>query len=93
MGKIIDERHNIENMKSGYVGGCIKGKDIVEIMTEKLKSKEEEVKQKLNDKREKESEVDDFSSEYDWDSSEEESECEHGDSLGKLFDSQFVWIV
>ena len=40
----------------------------------------------LKDKREEESEVDEFSSESDWDSSEEESEYEHGDSLEKLFD-------
>ena len=45
MGKIIDERCYIESVKSGYVGGCIKDKNIAEIMTEKLKSKDEEVKQ------------------------------------------------
>ena len=32
MGKIIDERQNIETIKSGYVGGRIKGKDIAERM-------------------------------------------------------------
>ena len=52
----------------------------------KIKSKEEKVEQTLKNKREEESEVDDFSSEFDWDSSEEESEYEHGESLGKPFD-------
>ena len=42
--KIMQERHNIEKMKSGYVGGHVKGKDIAETMKEKLKRKEEEVK-------------------------------------------------
>ena len=84
--KIIDERHNVENMKSGYVGGCIVGKDVAETMTEKLKSKDEEVKKMLKDKREEETEVDNHSSDSEWDSSEEESECERGDSLDKFFD-------
>ena len=30
--KITHERHNVETMKSGYVRGCIKGKDIAERM-------------------------------------------------------------
>ena len=53
MGETIDERHNVENMKSGYVGGCIVGKDVAETMTEKLKSKEEEVKKIVKDKEKK----------------------------------------
>ena len=36
--------------------------------------------------REEESELHDFGSESDWDSSEEENECEYGESSGKLFD-------
>ena len=83
--KIIDERHDIENIKSGYVGGCIMGKDIEEIMTETLKSKEEEVKKILKDKREGEHEVDDYSTDSEWDSNEEESSYEYEDSLDKLF--------
>ena len=48
----MHERHNVENVKSFYVGGGVMGKEIVEIMTEKLKSKEEEVKKILKDERE-----------------------------------------
>ena len=62
------------------------GKEIAELMIEKLKSKEEEVKTPLKDKREEGSEVDDYSSYSDLDSSDEESECEYGDSIDKLFD-------
>ena len=57
-------------------------------MTEKLKSEEEEANETLKDKREEESEVDDHSSDFKWDSSEEESEYEHVDSLDKLLDGQ-----
>ena len=77
--------HDIENMKSSHVGGHVKSKDIAETI-EKLKSKEEEVKQIVKNKREEESEVDDSSSYSELDSSEDESEHEHGDSLDKLFD-------
>ena len=40
----------------------------------------------LKDKREEESEVEDHSSDSEWDSSEEGSECERGDSFDELFD-------
>ena len=42
MGKIIDERCDIETMNGCYVGGYIKGKDVAERMKKKIKSKEEE---------------------------------------------------
>ena len=90
MEKEIEKRHDVENMKRSYVRGCIKGKDFKEVMTEKFKSKEVELNQMLKDKREEESEVDDFSSESDWNSSEEERDYEHRDSLGKLFDDHFA---
>ena len=54
MGKTIDDRFNIDAMEDGYAGGCVKGKDISEIIKKKMKSKEEEVKSMLKEKREEE---------------------------------------
>ena len=94
--KCIDEKCNIECMKRGCVGGRIKGQDVAETMSAKLRSDEAEVKKTLkdkrkeesavNDKREEESEDDDSSSYSELDSSEDESEYDCGDSLEKLFD-------
>ena len=84
--EIIDDKCNVEHMKRGYVGGRIKGQDVAEIMTEKLKSKEEEVNKMLKDKREEESEDDNYSSVSEWDSIDEDSEYEYGFSFDKLFD-------
>ena len=94
--KCIDKKCNIEHMKRGYTGGRIKGQEIAEIMSAKLKSKEAEVEKILkdkrkeesavNDKREEESEEDDSSSYSELDSSDDESEHEYGDSFDKLFD-------
>ena len=100
MGKKIDDRFNIDVMVDGYVGECVKGKDISERIKKKSKSKEDEVKIMLKEKREEEekrkenveSEEESVSvesmceSDWDWDSSDDESEDECGKSLGKLFD-------
>ena len=53
MDKIVHERHNIETMKCGNVGGYIKGKDIAERMKKKIKNKKEEVEQILKEKEKK----------------------------------------
>ena len=46
----------------------------------------------MKDKREEESEVDNHSSDSEWDSSDEQTEHEHGDSFDKLFDGQLCMI-
>ena len=38
--KTTDDRFNIDAMADGYVGGCIKGKDVSERIKKKIKSKE-----------------------------------------------------
>ena len=52
LGKMIDDRFKIDAMADGYVGWCVKGKDVSEINKNKIKSKEEDVKCKLKGKRE-----------------------------------------
>ena len=42
----------LKKRKGGYVGGCINGEDVAEIMSKKRQSKEEEVERMLKDKRE-----------------------------------------
>ena len=86
--KTIDKKHNVENVKSSYVGGYIWGKDVADVMTETTKTKELEVKKELRDKRKEDSELDDnlSVSESHSHSSDEESEYEHGHSFDKLFE-------
>ena len=55
-------------------------------MNEKLKSTNEEVQQTMKKIREKACKGDESLSDYDIDSSDEDSEYEHGDYVGKLHD-------
>ena len=83
---MVNDKCNVEKMQNSYVGRSVKGKHAAELTNEKIKSEDEVVQQTTKEIREKECKGDESLSEHDVDSSEEDSEHECGDHVGKLHD-------
>lgn len=90
---MVNDKYNVEKMQNIYVGRSVKGKYVAELTNEKLKSNDEVVQQTLKEIREKACKGGEFLSDYDIDSSDEDSEYEYGDYVGKLHDGRFSLIV
>ena len=64
----------------------IQVKEITEEMKKKARDREEDVERIVELEREEEIELEAIACESDWENSEDENECKHGESLGKIFD-------